>query len=70
MPVARSATEVGPGDWVKIGQRWERILTNTAFGATPVPREWVVVTQQGRTFTMWEINAYAKDGDPEVPGDL
>lgn len=62
--VIRSVTDVGPGDWVKAAGRWRMILTNTAFGADPVPREWVITTIDGARLSMWDIDRYAKDGDP------
>jgi hypothetical protein len=61
----RSCTEVGPGDWVKLTNgNWERILTNSAFRADPLPREWQITTFSG-VYGMWDIAVYAVDGDPK-----
>lgn len=62
----RAVTDVGPGDFVKIGSEWRRIASNTAFNAAVTPRSWVVRTQDGATHGMWDINAYAKDEDLEA----
>lgn len=59
---SRSVTEVGPGDYVKIGRRWERISANSAQGTERAPREWTVHTDNGR-YGMWSINRYAKAED-------
>jgi len=64
MPVPRSVTDVGPGDYVKVGRQWKKILTNTAFNEPRTPREWTVTTVDGCSYSGWEINDYAKDGDP------
>lgn len=60
--MARSVTEVGPGDWVKVNGRWERILTNSAH-RQKLPRHWTITTVQGGTYGMWDIDLYAKEGD-------
>ena len=61
---SRMVTEVGPGDYVKIGQRWEKIIENSAFGAERTPREWSITTTGG-TYGMYDINRYAKAEDFE-----
>lgn len=60
---ARGVTEVGPGDYVKIGQRWERVTANTAQGASHAPRSWTVQTEGGRSYGMYDIGRYAKAED-------
>jgi hypothetical protein len=55
-----SVTEVGPGDYVKIGSQWKEIRTNSAHNAPYTPREWTVTTTDGQTHGMFGINAYAK----------
>lgn len=64
---ARSVTEVGPGDYVKIGNVWKPITTNTAWGDSLTPRTWTVTTEDGERYDMWSINAYAKREDIEAP---
>ena len=61
----RTATEVGPGDYVKVGSTWQKITGNTAFGATRTPRSWEVSTEGGQRLGMFEINRYAKAEDVE-----
>lgn len=62
----RSVTDVGPGDYVKIGSRWEQIQSNTAYGSEPTPRRWTVCTEHG---SLWDINLYAKAEDfPNAEG--
>jgi hypothetical protein len=61
----RSVTEVGAGDYIKIGNRWETITHNTAAGATRTPNEWTVTTDRGRTYGMFSIYRYAKAEDME-----
>lgn len=60
---SRSCKDVGAGDFVKIGSRWERITGNTAQGATRTPRSWTVTTEGGRTHGMFDINLYARAED-------
>ncbi len=59
----RSVMHVGPGDYVKIGSEWRRISSNTAFGDERTPRSWTVTTEDGRNYTMFDINLYAKAED-------
>jgi hypothetical protein len=59
----RGCTHVGPGDYVKIGEAWKRIAFNTATGEPTTPRSWIVETEDGNTYDMFEINLYAKAGD-------
>lgn len=61
-PPSRSVTEVGPGDFVKVGSQWERIVSNSAHGAQRTPREWTVTTERG-SYGMYSINRYAKAED-------
>jgi hypothetical protein len=61
----RNAMEVGPGDYVKIGTRWERIASNTAHGSKSLPRSWSVSTENGRSYGMFEIMRYARAEDME-----
>ncbi len=62
---SRSAMDVGPGDYVKIGSQWKRISANTAAGAERTPRNWTVTTEDGGSYDMWSINRYAKREDLE-----
>lgn len=62
---SRSVTEVGRGDYVKVGSRWERIESNSAAGAPRTPRDWTVQTEGG-TYGMYGINRYAKAEDLET----
>lgn len=62
---ARGVTEVGPGDYVKIGSRWERVTENTAQGEPHAPRSWTVRTEGGRSYGMYDIGRYAKAEDLE-----
>jgi hypothetical protein len=57
----RSVTDVGPGDYVKVAGGWEKIVANTATGATH-PREWTVTTEQGE-YGMFDVYRYAKAED-------
>lgn len=61
----RDVTEVGKGDYVKIGSHWERIKSNTAAGAERLPRSWTVTTETGGSYDMYGVNAYAKAEDFE-----
>lgn len=58
--MATKVTEVGPGDYVKIGSRWKQIAANSAQGADHTPRSWTVTTTDGASYGMFGINAYAK----------
>ncbi len=62
-PKARSVTEVGRGDYIKVGDQWKKIVSNSAAGAQSTPRNWVVRTEGGGEYSMWSINAYAKADD-------
>lgn len=59
---SRSVTEVGPGDYIKIGSRWKRVEANSAEGASHL-RSWSVRTEDGMIHDMWSINRYAKAED-------
>jgi hypothetical protein len=61
----RSATEVGPGDFVKIGQTWREIASNTAQGSPVTPKSWEIKTRDGTSHDGWGINRYAKAEDIE-----
>jgi hypothetical protein len=60
---SRGVTEVGPGDYVKIGSRWRRIESNSAHGAERTPPSWTVRTEGGAAHGMFGINRYAKKED-------
>ncbi len=61
----RSVTDVGAGDYVKIGQRWTKIASNSAAGSPATPRNWEVKTEDGGQYGMYNINLYAKAEDLE-----
>jgi hypothetical protein len=63
---SRSVTDVGPGDYVKIGRSWEKITSNSAHGAERTPRDWTVRTEDGGSHGMYGINRYAKAEDLET----
>jgi len=60
----RSVTQVGPGDFVKVGPQWVEIKQNSAHGEATTPRRWRIETEGG-IYDMWDINAYAKREDME-----
>jgi hypothetical protein len=64
---SRGVTEIGPGDYVKIGSRWERVVSNSDYGAERPQRDgnWRVQTEGGGTHSGWSINRYAKAEDME-----
>lgn len=62
---SRGVTDVGTGDYVKIGQRWQKIQDNSAEGAKHTPRHWTVTTEGGGSHGMYGINRYAKAEDLE-----
>lgn len=59
----RSVTEVGPGDFVKVGTQWKQIASNSAAGAERTPRSWSVTTTDGGSYGMYDIGRYAKKED-------
>jgi hypothetical protein len=59
---SRSVTEVGPGDYIKIGSHWKRIHENSAQGSR-APRNWTILTEDGMAFGEWRINRFAKAED-------
>lgn len=62
----RGCTDVGPGDFVKVGRRWVEIKSNTAHGQGPrTPRDWTVTTADGGSHGMFGIRCYAKAEDLE-----
>lgn len=62
---SRSVTDVGPGDYVKIGTQWKQISSNSAEGASHTPRHWDVKTTDGGSYGMFNVNRYAKKEDIE-----
>lgn len=62
---SRGVTEVGPGDFVKIGSQWKPIESNSAHGAERTPRDWTVRTSDGGAYGMFGVNLYAKAEDLE-----
>jgi hypothetical protein len=62
---SRSVTDVGAGDYVKIGSSWERIEHNSAAGAANGQEAypWTVRTESGRSYGGMSINRYAKAED-------
>jgi hypothetical protein len=58
-------TDVGPGDYVKIGSRWKEIKSNSEQGKTHPQRDgnWTVTTTDGQRHSGWGINAYAKSSE-------
>ncbi len=61
----RGVTDVGPGDYVKIGSEWKQVAANTATGIERTPRDWTVWTTDHRVYGMFDINRYAKKEDLE-----
>ncbi len=61
----RSVTDIGPGDFVKVGTHWRRVVSNSDFGAEHPQRDgnWRIETEGGGTRTGWSINRYAKAED-------
>lgn len=62
---SRSVTDVGAGDYVKVGKRWHEITYNSAGNASITPREWTIHVRGGLVYGMWSINRYAKAEDLE-----
>ena len=60
---SRSARDVGPGDFVKVGTSWKKIESNTASGQERTPRSWSVKTEDGASYDMFSIRRYAKADD-------
>ena len=68
--MSRSITEVGPGDFVKVGPgRFEEIARiEKDYGDRPptpktTPKRWTVVTTSGRRVSMWQARSYYKKED-------
>lgn len=59
----RDCTKVGPGDFIKVFNKWYKIKSNTAFGQETTPKSWTVVTDDGLTMGMFNIERYAKKED-------
>lgn len=62
---SRGCTDVGQGDFVKIGQTWKRITSNSAAGESHTPRHWRIRTEDGGEYGMFDVNRYAKAEDLE-----
>ncbi len=60
---ARSVTEVGKGDFIKVGGQWKEIASNTAAGAERTPKSWTVTTTDGGKYGMFNIDRYATKDD-------
>jgi len=58
-------TDVGPGDFIKVGSQWKEIESNTAHGEARTPRYWDVTTTDGQTYGPFDIKLYAKAEDME-----
>jgi hypothetical protein len=67
----RSAAEIGPGDFVKLGPGWHEVETNEIFGRSfnDEPHfkrgDWEIKTKDGRVVNGWAVGAYAKAEDME-----
>lgn len=67
----RAITEVGTGDYVKVGpDRLEKIATvektmHPDFPEHTLPKRWTVITESGRRVSMYEALAYLKKEDVE-----
>ena len=61
----RNVTEVGPGDFVRIGRQWIEILSNTAHGAPELPKSWSIECDDGNCYGMFSVDRYAKQEDFE-----
>lgn len=59
----RSVTDVGVGDFVKVGTSWLKITDNPAHGSAQTPRSWAIGAENGRTYGMFQIGRYAKAED-------
>jgi hypothetical protein len=68
----RSASDVGPGDYVKLGSTWHPIRSNDVFGHNIHETEawrkgnWRIETTTGRTVSGWSAMNYAKVEDMET----
>lgn len=60
----RSVTDVGQGDYVKIGTVWKPIAENNA-GAPKTSTHRNIRTADGGRYSMWDVNRYAKAEDME-----
>ncbi len=63
LKTARGVTEVGPGDYIKVCGAWVKIESNTAFGETRTPKNWVIKDVHGGSYGMFDVSRYAKAGD-------
>jgi hypothetical protein len=62
---SRSVTDIGPGDYIKVGRQWKQVRSNSDHGADRPQRDgnWRVTTTDGSTYSGWGINLYAKAED-------
>lgn len=61
---ARSVTDVGPGDYVKLEDGWHPIAANTAHGVRPTPKSWKIrTTDSSEVYGMYDCYLYAKAED-------
>lgn len=66
---SRSITEVGPGDYVKVGDNYyEKIESISGVGSDgrlnkPSEGGFSVTTESGRTVSMWSARSYHKKED-------
>lgn len=67
--MSRSITEVGPGDYVKVGGRYEEIAgIEKDYGDREprqgvVPKRWTLITTSGRRVDMFHAHSYHKKED-------
>ena len=65
-PNVRDVTEIGSGDYIKVGKQWKEVASNSAEGAERTPKGgWTVRTTDGMSYGVLEINRYAKREDLE-----
>jgi hypothetical protein len=65
----RTVTEIGPGDYVKLGSNWHQVMSNSEFGNERIVAKdgnWSIQTTDGRSVSGWGVNAYAKADDLET----
>lgn len=68
--MSKSIHEMKSGDYVKVGGKMEKISSIYGVGeggrlAKPSEGGFGVVTESGRTVTMWQAQSYHKAGDVE-----
>lgn len=70
----RSAPDIGPGDYVKLGSSWHEVASNDVHGRNIHETQewrrgnWQITTTDGRTTSGWGVNRYAKAEDMETRG--